>query len=352
MKEKIRQKIKKLPQSPGVYIFKNSLDKILYIGKAKNIKKRVASHFSAKKSWPENFLDKINEIDYIECENEKQATLLEAELIKKYQPKYNIEWKDDKNYFFIGITKEDFPRIFITHQTIKNPNLAKQDAEYLGPFIKGKELKKFLAEVRKILPFRSCKNLPKKPCLYYSLKLCPAPCIHKRQKKKYQKIVESLKTIFEIYSGKSLRIEGYDISNISGTLATGSMVVFENSKEKKSEYRKFKIKKVKGQNDVGSLREVLLRRIKHKDWKKPNLIILDGGKGQLKAAKNIEIPVLALAKIKKHSGKLYSPFSKNSALLDKLPQDLKNLFLQVRDEAHRFAISYHKLRRKKKLIKE
>jgi len=165
-------------------------------------------------------------------------------------------------------------------------------------------------------------------------------------------MIETLKILLRIYLQESVRIEGYDISNISGSLAVGSMVVFEKGKPKKSDYRRFKIKRVKGQNDVKSLREVLLRRMKHIEWDLPDLILLDGGKGQLKAANKIDIPTVALAKKGKHSGKLYSQFSKNFVLLDELPEEFKNLLLKVRDEAHRFAISYHKLRREKTLFEK
>ncbi|MCD6115069.1 GIY-YIG nuclease family protein [bacterium] len=349
MKEELKEKIEKLPETPGVYIFKDKNENILYIGKAKNIKKRVKQHFQKQQKWIWDFVEDIADVEVLECESEKEAMLLEAELIKRYQPKFNIEWKDDKNYFFVGVTKEDFPRVFLTHQTKLQISNCKLQIDYFGPFVKGSELKRFLAEIRRILPFRTCKNLPKKPCLYYHLGVCLAPCQNKRQKKKYQKMIETLKVLLRIYLQEDVRIEGYDISNISGSLATGSMVVFEKGKPKKSDYRKFRIKKVKGQNDVKSLREVLLRRMKHKEWKMPDLILLDGGKGQLKAANKIDIPTISLAKKGKHSGKLYSRFSKNFVSLNELPEEFKNLLLKVRDEAHRFAISYHKLRRRKVL---
>jgi len=349
MKEELKEKIEKLPETPGVYIFKDKNENILYIGKAKNIKKRVKQHFQKQQKWIWDFVEDIADVEVLECESEKEAMLLEAELIKRYQPKFNIEWKDDKNYFFVGVTKEDFPRVFLTHQTKLQISNCKLQIDYFGPFVKGSELKRFLAEIRRILPFRTCKNLPKKPCLYYHLGVCLAPCQNKRQKKKYQKMIETLKVLLRIYLQEDVRIEGYDISNISGSLAVGSMVVFEKGKPKKSDYRKFRIKKVKGQNDVKSLREVLLRRMKHKEWKMPDLILLDGGKGQLKAANKIDIPTISLAKKGKHSGKLYSRFSKNFVSLNELPEEFKNLLLKVRDEAHRFAISYHKLRRRKVL---
>jgi excinuclease UvrABC nuclease subunit len=334
----IKKQVTALPQSPGVYLFKDNKENVLYIGKAKNLQKRVKSHFQKNKSWFWNFVPEIKEIEFFTTQSEKEALLLELELIKKIKPKYNIQWRDDKSYIGVSVSKEDYPRVYLSHQ---------KNAEYFGPYTKGSELKKFLREIRKILPYRTCKALPKKPCLYYQLDLCIAPCIIKK-KKQYQKLIKALKIFLKIYAGKNIRIEGYDISNISGTLATGSMVVFKNNKPKKIDYRKFKIKKVKGQNDVKSLREILLRRLKHKEWQDPDLILLDGGKGQLNAGKNFDYPIVALAKIKRSSGKLYSPFSKNPVLIDNLPEEIKNLFLKVRDEAHRFAISYHKKRRTKK----
>lgn len=353
MKKELKEKIRKLPKVPGVYIFKDENENILYIGKAKDLRKRVGQHFQKQQKWIWDFIENIADIEILECENEKEAMLLEAELIRRYQPKFNIEWKDDKNYFFVGIAGKDFPRVFWTHQiTVKNQKLKLNESEYFGPYVKGSELKRFLAEIRKILPFRTCKTLPKKSCLYYHLGVCLAPCINKRQRKKYQKMIETLKVLLKIYLGENMRIEGYDISNLSGSLAVGSMVVFEKGKKKSSDYRKFRIKRVKGQNDVKSLREVLLRRLKHKEWKMPDLILLDGGKGQLSAGKKIDIPILALAKRGKHSGKLYSRFSKNFTDLEELPLELRNLFLRIRDEAHRFAISYHKLRRKKSILEK
>jgi excinuclease UvrABC nuclease subunit len=338
--EDIKDKIKALPSFPGVYIFKDTHENILYIGKANNIRKRVNSHFSRPKEFGWNFIPEISEIETFECKDEKEALILESELIKKFQPKYNIEWKDDKQYFFVGITKEVFPRIFLTHQP--------EDDTYIGPFTKGTELKSLLRNIRKILPYRTCKNLPKSPCIYYQLNLCKAPCI-KKQKKQYQRIVGALETVLRIYNNENKRIECYDISNLSGTLSVGSMTVFEKNKKKIKDYRLFKIKRIKGQNDVGSLKEILLRRLKHKDWKSPDLILLDGGKGQLKAAKTINLPVLALAKSEKKSGKVFSLFSKTFIYADQLPESLKNVLLQIRDEAHRFAITYHKKRRIKYL---
>jgi excinuclease ABC subunit C len=216
--------------------------------------------------------------------------------------------------------------------------------------------------------------LPKKPCFYHSLGLCVAPCeaqggatdIYKKRKTPYVKMIATLKALTRIYQEDTgvckgltpaltgdrplqtgIRIECYDISNLSGTLSVGSMVVFQGGKPDKNQYRKFKIKTVVGQNDVASLKEVLERRSKHSEWPTPDLIVLDGGKGQLKAARGINIPVVALAKT--DGGRLFSPFSKNYVKLSKLPPNVVNLLLRVRDEAHRFAITYNKSRREENL---
>ena len=336
--------INNLPSGPGAYIFKDLKEKIIYVGKAINLKKRVKSHFQRPEQHTWDFTPQVCSIDYIEANNENEALLIESQLIKKYLPKFNVVWKDDKDYFFVAASKERIPRVSITHRP-KNT-----DWDFcVGPFTRGGELRQLVREMRKIFPFRTCDKLPKKACMFEGLSLCLAPCRNKRLANKCSRTVAAMPAILSIYQSSAGRIEGYDISNISGTLAVGSMVVFENGKKKKSDYRKFKIRTVEGQNDVASLREVLLRRLKHPEWPQPQLILLDGGKGQLKAARGLKIPVIALAKIKRSGGKLFSPYSRNFVLLDNLPKELRDLFLQVRDEAHRFAITYHKLRRKNKL---
>jgi len=176
------------------------------------------------------------------------------------------------------------------------------------------------------------------------LDLCKAPCAHPQG---YIEIIAILKVLFGLYHGDNLRLECYDISNLSGTLTVGSLVVFQNGKPDKNFYRKFKIKTVKGQNDVAALKEVLSRRLRHTEWVLPDLIILDGGRGQLKAARGVNIPVLGLAKIGKNDGKLFSLYSKNYAQLKKIPPNLSAIFLRLRDEAHRFAITGMRAKRAK-----
>jgi excinuclease UvrABC nuclease subunit len=351
--------IKKLPKKPGVYILKSNSEEILYIGKAKDIQKRVKDHF-ANNFYPDNYIiPQTADIDFIITQNESKALILENQLIKKFQPKYNRLWKDDKNYSFIAITKEDYPRIFITHQPqtqkskLKNQNDKLKckitNHQYIGPFTSAKELKRNLSEIRKILPFRSCKNLPKSPCLYYDLNLCPGYCVAK-SKNKAKQITLLLASLFNLISNDKTRLETYDISNISGQHNVGSMVVFYGSKKSKKDYRLFKIQKA--HDDPSALKEIITRRLKHDEWQKPNIILLDGGKGQLSKIK-IDIPVIALAKLDRDyaTATLYSKFSKNGILVSQLSSDLRNILLQARNEAHRFAIGFHRKKRQNYIIK-
>ncbi|HQD89013.1 MAG TPA: UvrB/UvrC motif-containing protein [Candidatus Pacearchaeota archaeon] len=425
-----------LPRQPGVYLFYGKEKSPLYIGKSSDLRERVKNHFNQPNYKDNLFINQVEKIGYIPLESEIEALILESQLIKKYQPKFNVLFRDDKNYFYVGFTKENWPRVFITHQpNLKIKNL-KLNIEYIGPFVGGTALKETLKILRKIFPYRTCKTLPKKPCLWYELNRCPAPCLIEKElkektefkkqldkrKKDYQKNIKKLKIILKegkeklikdlkkemeefakneefekaakvrnqitalegVFSHKIIfypekqmedagkllkeslklpkipkRIEGYDISHIQGKEMVGSMVVFKLSqiyanngtnlreyKPDKKEYRRFKIKMVKGQNDVACLKEVIKRRLSHPEWPYPDLIYVDGGKGQfnavataLKETGNSKIPVISLAKKKKI---LYNLISIKPLSLDNLPQVVKITILCLRDEAHRFAIFYHK----------
>lgn len=291
-----------LPRGPGIYVFKEGR-KILYVGKATNLCQRVKQH--------KKLLGLAKKIGYIKSKTATEALLLEAKFIKKYQPKYNISWKDDKNYFYVGITKEPFPRIFVTHQPGKSPRV-----NYLGPFVSGKKIKQKLRELRKIYPYRTCSALPKRPCLWYHLRQCPAPCLF-----------------------RSERIEAYDVANIQGKEATGSMVTFVKGRPDKNFYRRFKIKLSAEPDDLAMLKEIICRRLRHKEWPYPDLILIDGGRAQLNLAKSLtDIPAMAIAKKKEE---IYMENLKRPVLLKNLPRETFNLILQLRDEAHRFAHKYH-----------
>jgi excinuclease ABC subunit C len=421
-----------LPNTPGVYFFFGKKE-ILYIGKASNLKERVKNHFQNPSYKDHLFLSDVKKIGYLPFSSEIEALIQEARLIKKYQPKFNVLFRDDKNYFYLGITKEDFPRVFWTHQTKLKSQKSKVKTEFIGPFTDGKSLKESLKILRKIFPFRSCKKLPKNPCLYFHLNLCPGICLLlkekerypelknelEREKENYQKQIQYLKETFEgkrqdvikklkkemeefakkeefekaqkikekieklqnVFAhrffwqdelpkenlGKLLketfllkkepqRIEGYDISNLGDKGIVGSLVVFLPNSDfsdyqmAKEWYRKFKIKTLKKQADVWALKEVFQRRIKHKEWPMPDLIFVDGGKAQLKAAKEAfekEKNMPFFVSLAKRGRKIYTFPPLKTFPLDKFPETLKMFFLKIAKEAHRFAIKYHKLLRKK-----
>jgi excinuclease ABC subunit C len=410
-------KIKKLeiPQKPGCYKFLSRSKKIIYIGKAANLKNRILSYWQKSTSHSPakySMLKQVSQIDWLETDSEIEALLLEANLIKKHQPPYNIVLRDDKRYVYIKIsTEEEWPRIFITRKLEKS-------GKYFGPFVSVEAVRQTLKSVRKIWPYRSCARLPKKICLYYRIGKCPGMCEGKVNKSEYKKIIKQI-TLFlegkkmkiskemerEIKKGEKKnqdvkflkyrlinmqkvlehaniislidkyatdvlelakvlglprvpeRIEGYDISNIFGRQAVGSMVVFSAGEPDKNEYRKFKIKIGQGKaNDVGMLKEVLERRFNN-DWPLPDFIVIDGGKAQLNVACRVlkglklDIPVLAISKGEglrsaQALDKIFFPGEKRPLELP-LASPALHIIKRVRDEAHRFAILYHRQLRKK-----
>ncbi|MBI4708637.1 MAG: GIY-YIG nuclease family protein [Candidatus Portnoybacteria bacterium] len=384
-------KLKKLPQKPGVYTLKDKAGRLIYIGKAINLRNRVRSHFSRTSIFYKNDLANIvADIDWIETKNEKQALLLENELIKKYQPRYNIQWRDDKSYFWVRFTNDEWPRVIVAHKgslinspqpspvsstgrALKggsdSPPLGGVRGDFIGPFVSGRELRKTLRALRKIFPFRTCKNSYDKPCLQWHLGLCPAhkPHYHSREsgnledKKsgfrvkpgmtkesqidKYLNSLVALSQFLRLYAGEKIRIEAYDISNIQGNYATGSMIVFYGNKPSKSDYRRFKIKTIKGANDVAMIKEVLKRRLGHPEWPYPDLILIDGGLAQLNAAVSSiskQLPSTAIIALAKQQEEIYTEYSSKPLKVNPLPESFRLTFQHIRDEAHRFAIFYYR----------
>lgn len=386
------ENVKKLniPKSSGIYQFLDKSGKIIYIGKAANLNSRVLSYFQknadlAPAKIP--MLKNAYKIKWTTTESEVEALLLEANLIKKHQPKYNILLRDDKRFVYIKIsTEEEWPRIFMTRKIEKA-------GKYFGPFTSVETVKQILKVLRRVWPYRSCARLPKKACLYYRINKCPGMCEEKMSKQEYQKIIKRI-DLFLQGKGKKLdknllailaqinilsvhekyandvvelakilnlpkvpkRIEGYDISNIFGNKAVGSMVVFSGGESDKNEYRKFKIKRDKRGGDTGMLKEILERRFKN-SWPMPDLIIVDGGKAQLNVAamilKKFNLNILAIA-ISKGEG-LRSAIARDKIFFigERKPLELPlaspalHLIKRVRDEAHRFAINYHRYLRSK-----
>lgn len=385
--EKIEKKIEELPQKPGVYIFKDKKEEIIYIGKAGNLKKRVKSYFlESADPRAKKVAEKVVDIDFKITETVIEALILEAKLIKRYEPFFNIKQKDDKSFLYVVITDEKYPRV-----VLKRGREEKKGRAVFGPFVSSSAIRQALRIIRRIFPYNShtesqLKRI-KRPCFYNQIGLCPGACAGDLDKKEYMKDIKNIELFFEgkkkkvlknlkkemkrassneefekaakykkqigaiehIYDtalitppeleGEKVRIEGYDISNLGGGLAAGSMVVFIGDSPEKSEYRKFKIKKIKNSDDVGMLREVLERRFA-KNWELPDIVLVDGGKGQVNAAKEVlsekglDLPVLGIAKGKNRD--------KNKLIGDLQKNIKKKTLIKVRDEAHRFALKYHK----------
>jgi len=326
-----------------------------------------------------------------------EAVILEANLIKKHWPKYNVKDKDNKSFVYLVFTNEDYPKPIIVRGRDLERYTLKKGVSVFGPYQSYHLLKKALDIVRRIFPYRTCTLNSGKPCFHYQIGLCPGVCTGDISKVEYKERIKELTLFFEgdkkrllkklqkntkatealshirdvallSDSGSLLtkkdfihegRIEGYDISHSFSKNPVGAMVVFENAEPDVSQYRLFNIKGENTQDDLGMLKEVLIRRLNHLEWKLPDIIFVDGGLNQVKLVnqvlkeRNIVIPVVGLSKSGVHSAsssadKLVAVNLKKTG--KELIQDSKKLFQQVRNEAHRFAISASKRQRKKKFI--
>ncbi len=428
MKEKIKKIIEKLPRSPGVYIFKDSKGEVIYVGKAIRLRDRVRQYFyrdNALGPKTKELVSKIKKIETREMDSEIEALVLEARLIKKYRPKYNSQLKDDKSYVLIGISKEDLPLIFKTRQ-----NREKIRADYYGPFPDGGSVQYLLKTIRRIFPYRSCKRLPKKVCLYYHIGLCPGICDEKVSKmsgeeyrqrvgyikkllggrtdslmkdlrremkkaakkeefEKAEEIKKQMESLEYVTSGwqrvknltdkvelledsaeriekellsvlkkdfpnlkKIERIEGFDISNLGRTFV-GAMSVWEKGSLSKDEYRKFKVYSKESQDDQFMMREVVYRRLKHPEWKKADIILVDGGRTQVSAALEAARAqgkvgaCIVLGLMKKEEIMVFK--TKDGFREVRLPKQSegRQVLQLLRNEAHRFANRYRKELREK-----
>ena len=546
MSEYIEEQLKQVPDNPGVYLMKDDSGEIIYVGKARSLKKRVRSYFrKGNHTYKTSIMvDSIKDFDYIVTDTEMESYILEANLIKKYQPKYNIRLKDDKTYPFIKITTyEDFPRI-------KKSRVVKNDgSKYFGPFADVDAIYKTINILKDLFKLRSCnydiseeKQL-ERPCLNYYIDKCMAPCVGKISSEDYHKLVDQVimflsgrqKTLIKkieeemdaaaqeqnferaaryrdareaveeisrqqkvmseddkdrdiiaiteegnycvqlllVKNGKLIgqehfildvpegeaqsevmsaflqqyyeqapqlpdeilinteinnrdiladrlkqlkgkkvpikipergnkkrlidmalenakqnlkkenikrkyeekrtvkavekladyleleklptHIEGFDISNIQGTDPVASMVVFKNGRASKSDYRRFKIRQIKGPDDFAMMKEVVNRRysrLLEEDRKLPDLILIDGGKGQLNAALTAlrelgleQLPIIGLAKKEEE---VFKPYEEAPIIIPKNSPAL-HLLQRVRDEAHRFAVNYHRKLRSRRI---
>lgn len=402
-----------LPETPGVYLMAGKHGEILYIGKAGNLKRRVSSYFLRPHEYRiQKLASEIKKINFKRTDTALEALILESTLIKKHQPPFNVLLKDDKSFPYVEITNEPFPRVLLTRgHDAKNPKHT-----YFGPFTSAGNLREALKILRRIFPWSvhevtsdMGQGTRGRPCFDYEIGLCPGTCVDAISRADYLKNIRAIKLIFrgkkrelvrglkrdmrnaskalefekadelkrQIFALKhiqdtalinesdmghetsdtGLRIEGYDISNITGTSAVGSMVVFRGNQPDKNEYRKFKIKTIHQSDDVGMLREMLRRRFARAregsappagGWTLPALILIDGGKPQVHTARNvlaefgIEIPVVGIAK---------GPTRKKNEFIGAIPHRISpQTLIRVRDEAHRFAINYHRTLRARRWL--
>ena len=460
--DNIRKKLGTLPHKPGIYLMRDRFGTVIYVGKARDLRKRVSQYFqpSRRLGWDLKFkalIDAIHDFDFHTVRSEPEALLLEGKLIKEFHPRYNVSFRDDKRFLMLKVNLNDpIPRFTLTR--------LKQDdgARYFGPFPNSGALRSTLALVRRQYHLRGCRPLTPterdyKHCLYAHLKYCTAPCIGNVAREEYlgqvtaacdflagqcaemqEQLAEEMKKaaaaqeyeraaqlrdlladlrhttkkvsrfervpytlplaidpekdLEELAKALGLaappqRIEGFDISNISGTFKVASLVSFRNGRPDRANYRRFKIRTVEGQDDFASVAEVVRRRYtrvlnesKVQSSKPgpdttppeehasplpphpsrptappsslPGLILIDGGKGQLRAACAEltklglgHIPTIGLAK---EFEEIYRPGEKEPLRLSHESGALK-LLQRVRDESHRFANTYNAQLRLRKI---
>ncbi len=398
--------LKKLSDTPGVYIFRGLRRKILYIGKATSLRSRVLSYFArdireVRSPLIEKMVKETKNVEVIETDSVLEALILEANMIKKHQPIYNSKEKDDKSFNYVVIADEVFPRVLVVRGRNLENQLQKIKVKYLfGPFPYGGQFKEAMKIIRKIFPYFDTKYLVedantkarrKSISFNQSIGIFPGKSGEELDKKEYAKIIRHLvlflsgkkKTLLsalerdmksfakreefekaeavkrkifalthirdvslikEEYKnpryGKVFRIEAYDVAHTSGKNVTGVMTVVLNGEVDISEYRKFKISKDTN-NDTAALKEILLRRLAHGEWRYPRLIVVDGGRAQLNVARKVlselgyTIPVVGVVKDEHHKPK---GFVGDKKFVNKLEREI----LLANSEAHRFAISYHR----------
>ncbi len=411
---KLQAKLKLLPDNPGIYLYFNKKKELIYVGKATNLRSRVKSYFVGQKTPRpiEEMIHEVVDLKTIITDSVIEAIILEAAYIKKYKPVYNVLGKDDKSWNYLLITRDVYPRLISLRKheldQIDIRTKSKLYSEIFGPF-PGLNTRQTIKILRRLFGFCTC--TPKqKSCLYYQMGQCygvfkkeisaaeykrlvimPLRFFLRGNKKEVVKRLEkemkqaSKKEEFEIAgklkfkinalsriqditlinksffarptdvnnNAKQIRVEGYDISNLGSTNMVGSMVVMIDGEIEKKEYRKFKIKYVKQQSDVDCLAEVLERRLKHQEWKFPEVIMVDGGKPQVNRAKKVvksfglTIPVVGIAKGSKRDKNEFILGSNHKSFISFVENNKQDL-IKLRDEAHRFAITFQRSTRKLK----
>lgn len=425
------EKAKAFPHAPGVYLMKDAQGVVIYIGKAKDLRDRAASYFTAIAAEDRRTAELVKHICDIECiqtESEVDALLLESRLIKDTQPRFNSLQKDDKSFPYLQIrTREEYPRVEFTRKP------RSRGVRLYGPFTSARSLRMAIQVLQRILQFRTCSLDIKsseerwrwyRPCILHNIRQCTAPCNFRVTREDYRKQIRSLclvlggkkekliremdaemhaaagamlfekaarirdeiaalrklemrgeadkdiqPHVFHINPRKGMKalqkvlglrnpprvIEGMDIAHLQGSETVASMVSFIDGTPFRPGYRRFKIQSVAGIDDYASMREVVFRRfrrLRDEDGPFPDILLIDGGKGQLNAAMEV-FPLLekeppCVISLAKQEEEIFRPGEKESIKLSKHSQALR-LLQSVRDESHRFAQAYHHLLRKKKM---
>ncbi len=433
----LRELISRFPKAPGVYLMKDTKGRVLYVGKAKDLRSRVSSYFQESTDLlvtrsPEiaRMAARVVDIDFLECDTEVDALLQENRLIKDIQPPHNERLKDGKTFPYIEVTtRDEYPAVFVTRAP--NPR-----SKIYGPFTSAADLRDAVNALQKVFKFRTCeldiredddKKRFFRPCLLYNIKQCTAPCGDRISRAEYKKDIERFKRFMTSKQSVVLRemeaemqafaadlkfeeaarirdrikairklrlsseagvewqpesfyvdpsvglerlakvleleappriIEGIDIANLQGQETVGSLVCFIDGRPFKGSYRRFRIKSVEGIDDYASIREVVRRRYKRAaegEELYPDVILIDGGLGQLHAAMeavsdNFVKPPMVIS-LAKREEEIYTQAKQRPIRLQRNDAGLK-ILQQVRDEAHRFAQHYHHILRSKRQFDE
>jgi excinuclease ABC subunit C len=423
----VMPKVRDLPHKPGVYLFKDRFNRVIYVGKARDLHKRVSQYFHPGRRHLHDrktlaLLESIWDLEAHTVKSEPESLLLEGKLIKEYRPRYNISFRDDKKFLLVKVNLNDpFPRFQLTR-------MKKDDgARYFGPFAHSGSLRKTLALIRKKFHIRTCRpeipgEVDFRHCLQHIIKNCSAPCVNKITRAGYVAKVKEACEFLDGAAGEMLAefkeemkraaerldferaaeirnllddlrrttqptkrfarqfvttvrpnedmtalqealgmanapaiIECFDISNISTTHKVASMVCFAAGKPDKSNYRRYRIKTVEGQDDFASMAEVVKRRYSRvltEGIRRPSLVVVDGGKGQLSSAKReldalglADLPVIGLAKEREE---IFRPGISEPLVIDHSSGAIR-LLQRIRDEAHRFANGYHQILMKQRV---
>src|SRR3989344_2794189 len=396
----------KLPDSPGVYFFKKG-KKALYVGKATALRDRVRSYFSAdlveaRGARIVEMVASASSVDFQKTDSVLEALLLEAELIRRLQPSYNVLGRDDKTFNCVVITEEDFPSVIIRRKKeIEEGGMSYRNI--FGPFPNGSQLREAMKIIRRIFPYRDEKcrppvlGKPSRPCFNYEIGLCPGVCTGVISKQDYQMIVRDIEMLFrgnktglirnlekemrsyvkrEMYENAAIvkkrigalnhiqdvalikkndesgrwtsnfRIEAYDVAHFAGTNAKGVMTVVTNGEKSAGDYRVFNLRGAKPGNDTSALADIIGRRFGHAEWNYPRLVVVDGGKQQLNAAgrtlssSGILLPVVAVTKDERHKPKAI--IGDRSKIVGR-ERDI----LLANSEAHCFSVKSHRISARK-----